>query len=202
MTIDEMIREIQAALGITADGKAGPTTWTAIHRALIHAAPAGVGFATAIAPADPRSEAVIATLLPEVRPYARALVERALKAGITIEVISGLRTYAEQDALYALGRTAAGDIVTNARGGESNYNFGIAFDVGVFESGVYLDRSPKYKAVGVLGEQLGLEWRGNWTSVEDEPHFRLRPAWAKTLSEGTMLARLRTLHDDGVSAYA
>jgi len=68
-----------------------------------------------------------------------------------MKIISGLRTYAEQDALYAQGRAKTGPKVTNARGGYSNHNFGIAFDVGVFEGNRYLPDSAKYKAVGALG---------------------------------------------------
>jgi peptidoglycan L-alanyl-D-glutamate endopeptidase CwlK len=68
--------------------------------------------------------------------------------------------------------------VTDARGGYSNHNFGVAFDIGVFESGKYLDESPKYKAAGALGSDLGLEWGGNWKTIQDEPHFQLRPGWA------------------------
>lgn len=40
-----------------------------------------------------------------------------------------LRTFAEQDALYAQGRTKPGSIVTYARGGQSYHNFGIAIDI-------------------------------------------------------------------------
>ena len=104
---------------------------------------------------DDRSERSIATLLPKIQPYARALVTKAAANGITIKVISGLRTYEEQNDLDAQGRTKPGKIVTNARGGYSNHNFGIAFDIGVFEGGSYLDESPKYKAVGVLGADFG-----------------------------------------------
>ncbi|WP_422631181.1 M15 family metallopeptidase [Pseudomonas silesiensis] len=89
--------------------------------------------------------------------------------GITIKIISGLRTYEEQDALYARGRPDNGPTVTNAKGGQSNHNFGIAFDIGIFEGGKYLGNSPKYKAVGVLAMDLGLEWGGNWKSFKDEP---------------------------------
>jgi len=46
-----------------------------------------------------------------------------------LKLISGLRTYEEQDALYAQGRTAPGPKVTNAPGGHSNHNFGLAFDM-------------------------------------------------------------------------
>nr|WP_295770097.1 M15 family metallopeptidase [Rhodoferax sp.] len=42
-----------------------------------------------------------------------------------------MRSCAEQDALYAQGRTAPGNKVTNAKSGDSNHNFGIAFDIGV-----------------------------------------------------------------------
>jgi hypothetical protein len=112
----------------------------------------------AISAVDPRSETNIATLLPELHPYARSLVQKAADVGIQIKIISGLRTFAEQDALFAQGRTAPGNKVTNARGGFSNHNFGIAFDVGVFESNRYLGDSPKYRAVGVIGMELGLDW--------------------------------------------
>jgi peptidoglycan L-alanyl-D-glutamate endopeptidase CwlK len=40
----------------------------------------------------------------------------------------GIRSYAESNALYAQGRTTPGRIVSNARGGQSAHNFGIAID--------------------------------------------------------------------------
>jgi peptidoglycan L-alanyl-D-glutamate endopeptidase CwlK len=40
-----------------------------------------------------------------------------------------LRTLAEQDALYAQGRTTAGGIVTYAKGGQSYHNYGLAIDI-------------------------------------------------------------------------
>ena len=133
---------------------------------------------------------------------ARALVQKAAASGIAIRVISGLRTYEEQDALYAQGRTAPGSVVTNARGGYSNHNFGIAFDIGVFEGNRYLGDSPKYKAVGVLGMDLGLEWGGNWKTIVDQPHYQLRPAWAADLSERQMLAEMRARHASGSPVFA
>lgn len=42
--------------------------------------------------------------------------------------ISGYRSVAEQNELHAQGRTKPGKIVTNAKGGESFHNFGIAAD--------------------------------------------------------------------------
>jgi peptidoglycan LD-endopeptidase CwlK len=92
--------------------------------------------------------------------------------------------------------------VTKARGGFSNHNFGIAFDVGVFEGDKYRGESPKYKAVGALGEELGLEWGGRWTSIIDQPHFQLRPEWALQLSEREMLAQLRERVADDAPVFA
>lgn len=202
MRIEEMIAAVQQTLGVEADGKAGPQTWGAIYARLVGKKIDQVKPSEAISAVDERSEKVIATLLPELRPMARALVQKAANAGIVIRVLSGLRTYEEQAALYAQGRTAPGTIVTNARAGYSNHNFGIVFDIGVFEGNRYLPDSPKYKAVGTLGQDLGLEWGGNWKTIVDQPHFQLRPAWAADDSEQQMLAELRSRRDRGQSAYA
>lgn len=214
MKLDVLISAVQAKLGVAVDGCAGTETWSAIYRQLVGPLPADDAGATgdaaradgapadALALVDPRSEKAIATLQPEVRSLARALVHKAAQHAISIKIISGLRSYAEQDALYAQGRTASGPVVTNARGGYSNHNFGIAFDVGVFEGNRYLSSSVKYKAVGALGLELGLEWGGNWKTIVDEPHFQLRPVWATDLREATMLAELRRRHDSDAPIYA
>lgn len=192
MKTDAMIRAVQQTLGIDVDGKAGPQTWGAIHQHIVRPQTTPkVAFTGPRDDANARSERIIATLLPHVRPYARALYFKARDNGITINIISGTRTFDEQNALYAQGRTTAGSIVTNARGGHSNHNFGIAFDIGVFSGNRYLPESPLYKAVGALGMELGLEWGGNWKTIVDQPHFQLRPAWADGMTDRAMLAELR-----------
>lgn len=202
MRIEEMIAAIQQELGIDVDGKAGPQTWSAIYEHLVQKNIGSQNTPETIASVDSSSEKYIATLLPEVQPMARALVQKAAASGITIRIISGLRTYAEQDILYAQGRTTPGNIVTNARGGYSSHNFGIAFDIGVFEGKKYMPDSPKYKAAGVLGRDLGLEWGGNWKTMVDQPHFQLRPIWAANFTEKQMLAELRTRNNNGTSIYS
>ena len=134
---------------------------------------------------DGRSEKNISTLDPRVQPLARELIETAVAAGINAKVISGYRTYAEQDKLYAQGRTTKGSIVTKARGGHSWHNFGLAFDVGIFSADgkTYFGEHKDYARVGVMAEKLGLEWGGRWKFI-DEPHFQLNP-------KGYSLAQLR-----------
>ena len=200
MNIEKIISGVQSALGVDIDGRAGPATWAAIYGRIVstNALPDEI----TAAPADDRSEKNIATLMPSVQPFARALVLKAAQNGIEIKIISGRRSYEEQDALFAQGRTATGDVVTHAQAGYSNHNFGIAFDIGVFEGKRYLTESPKYKAVGSLGRELGLEWGGNWKTIKDEPHFQLRPTWAAQLNEHDMLAQLRdrVAHDEQIFA--
>jgi len=145
---------------------------------------------------DARSEKVLATLHPQVQPVMRSFLVAAkaiaAKSGLDVKAISGLRSYAEQDALYAKGRTASGSIVTKARGGYSNHNFGLAIDIGVFSADgkTYHGSHALYNELGSLGESLGLEWGGRW-KFRDEPHYQFRPEWARALSEREFLASLR-----------
>jgi peptidoglycan LD-endopeptidase CwlK len=209
--LDAIIRAVQNKLGAFVDGSAGPETWGAIHLAVVgEKAPdeikqddtptlAGDG-----KKADSRSEKNIATLHPRVRPFARALIEKAANQGTIIKVTSGTRTFAEQDALFAQRPK-----VTNAPGGFSNHNFGVAFDVTIFKGSSDPEKaktpvfeSPTYKVVGALGTDIGLEWGGNWKKFPDEPHFQLRPAWAADMTERDMLAELRRRKDSGKDFYA
>ena len=173
-------------------------------------------------PVDFRSEKNIKTLLPEVQILARSLVHAAHDIGITIRIISGSRSDSEQHALFLQGknslavvnaaRKAAGmdpitedenrKTVTKADSGESNHNFQIAFDIGVFNGTKYIPESPLYKAIAVLGKQLGLAWGGDWKSITDEPHYELRPHWAESLSEKEMLAQLRGRKKSGQAYFA
>jgi len=143
---------------------------------------------------DERSEIQLATLHPLTQKAARAFLgvakTIAAKVGCNVKMISGTRSYMEQDALYARGRTTPGKKVTNAAAGHSNHNFGLAFDIGVFRGREYCGEHPLYNELGTLGKSLGLEWGGDWKFC-DEPHYQLRPSWAKGMTERDMLATLR-----------
>jgi len=129
---------------------------------------------------DLRSEKNITTLHPEAQILARRFLGSVIAsaplidASVTTRIISGTRTYKEQAALYALGRTQPGKIVTNASAGRSNHNFGIAWDVGFFRGPNYLEESSLYDVVGEIGKKIDLEWGGDWKSPVDKPHFQLR----------------------------
>jgi peptidoglycan LD-endopeptidase CwlK len=124
---------------------------------------------------DKRSENNILSLQPKAQEAARKFLKLLTGANINARIISGTRTYAEQDILYAKGRTSPGNIVTNARGGASNHNFGIAWDIGIFTSnGKYLEESPLYDQAAQAGLTPELEWGGNWQSFKDKPHYQLK----------------------------
>lgn len=185
------VKAFQAKNGIKRDGIVGPATWAALDAFTAKLAPAKPAEPPAVGLVDQRSEKTIATLHPSIQDKARKFVQEAALQGITIKIISGLRSYEEQDALYAKGRTVSGNIVTKARAGYSNHNFGLAFDIGIFENGKYVPESPKYAKAAHVGKWLGFEWGGDWKTIKDEPHYQLRPAWAKGMSESSMLAELR-----------
>ncbi len=129
--------------------------------------------------ADARTLKNIATLDPKCqarfRAFAEAAKDVAAKFGCDYIMISGHRTWEEQDALYARRPR-----VTKARGGYSNHNFGIAADFGVFQGKVYLDdlvnpalASKVHKACAKLAPKFGLEWGGSWKTFTDEPHYQV-----------------------------
>ena len=111
---------------------------------------------------------------PVVATKARQLIEQAYKERINVIITQGLRTVEEQNELYAQGRTKPGKIVTNAKGGYSYHNFGLAFDFAILkdDGSVNWNVDEKWKRVGAIGKSLGLEWGGDWTSFKDYPHFQ------------------------------
>jgi hypothetical protein len=111
-------------------------------------------------------------LQPLLRAKALKLVDVMEKLGKPVVVTEGLRTIERQNALYEQGRTTPGQVVTNAKGGQSLHNYGVAFDV-VFREGGYNVPADWWKELGEEGEELGLEWGGRWVSFPDRPHFQL-----------------------------
>ena len=184
MILTETIRAIQRMLGVTVDGVMGPATAMAVWRELNrNAEDAEVAEDLDAEGLDARSLKTLATLDPKARgmfgQFLRLAKGTAATLGCDYVLIGGNRTWAEQDALYAQGRTLPGNRVTNARGGYSNHNFGIAGDCGVFMGGSYLDESnPRlaarvHKACSLHAGRCGLEWGGGWNSIKDLPHYEV-----------------------------
>lgn len=122
---------------------------------------------------------------PELQQKAEKLVSACKGYGLLIGIGECFRTVAEQDALYAKGRTAPGEIVTNAKGSSysSHHQWGTAFDIYRNDgTGAYNNSDGFFDLVGTIGVKIGLEWGGNWTSPVDRPHFQL-PYWGSTTAK-------------------
>ncbi len=114
----------------------------------------------------------ISSLDPYVAQLAQKFLALTKANGMDVRITSAFRSWDEQDKLYAQGRTTPGEIITNARGGESYHNWGLAFDAAPFVNGVVSDDISLYKKMGKLGEQVGLEWGGSFKDLVDYPHFQ------------------------------
>lgn len=94
---------------------------------------------------------------------------------IDVQVTQGLRSWAEQAALYAQGRTAPGGIVTNAQPGHSYHQFGLAVDVAPFDAGIpdWNSAHPVWKRIVSVGVSVGLVDGAEWRTFPDWPHFQM-----------------------------
>lgn len=120
------------------------------------------------------SNARLKKVHPLLADRVRLLAEALAKRGINIEVVQGVRTFAEQDKLYAQGRSTKGQRVTNAKGGQSNHNYGVAVDLAPTENGrIDWDDNRAFLTIGEEAKKLGLKWGGDWKKFVDKPHVEL-----------------------------
>ena len=120
-----------------------------------------------------------------MQELASELVKVRAEQGLIVKIGETLRTVAEQDELYAQGRTRPGQIVTNARGSSysSQHQWGIAFDFFRNDGkGAYNEDGNFFGRVGAIGTRLGLAWGGDWKSIVDKPHLYL-PDWGSTTAQ-------------------
>src|ERR1700692_426405 len=120
---------------------------------------------------DPTSETRLQQVFPVLAERVRAMAEQLAGEGIDIRVVQGLRTWAEQTALYAQGRTTPGNIVTEARAGYSWHEFGLAVDIVPMNGPEPMWNNPDiWDRIIAAGEVLGLTSGKAW---HDVPHFQL-----------------------------
>jgi peptidoglycan L-alanyl-D-glutamate endopeptidase CwlK len=121
-------------------------------------------------------------LMPRFLERLNTLLNACASRGQIYVATSGLRTYAEQDALYAKGKLVDGKWKgpTKAKGGESFHNFGIAVDFAPHVGSYTGKLSPDYslQRYEILGKECArfadLEWGGGWRSFRDTPHIQFR----------------------------
>lgn len=117
----------------------------------------------------------VTQVLPEVKKLEEEFLKKCAEQGLDVKIVCDIRTVAEQNELYAQGRTKGGSIVTRANGSEyqSYHQWGLAFDFCHKTQG-YEPSDPEFwSKVGAVGKSIGLEWGGDWTSFVDRPHLQL-----------------------------
>ena len=121
---------------------------------------------------DPITTQRIGTLDPKVQiPATDFINDVEENENTTLRVTDGYRSIEEQDRIYAQGRTTPGKIVSNAKGGTSYHNYGLAIDVVIMEDGKTRWEKVSDDIVN-LATGLGFEWGGYW-DTPDNPHFQM-----------------------------
>jgi len=153
----------------------------------------------------------IALLHPIIREEATQIyaeICEALKGKAICRFSHTLRTFAEQDALYAIGRRGIkGErIVTNSKGGLSYHCFGVAIDIvllkdtdgnGTFDTASWEtnvdfdgDGVSDWREVVTIFKSFGWEAGIDWAKFPDAPHFQK----TFSLSVRQLLAQVQNKH--------
>ena len=158
------------------EGKIGKATLAALEEA-------NKPILDSVAKIDRRNKTV--KLHPELRKRLAQLAEVLTGRNMNALITDAFRTFAEQDIIFAKGRTTPGNIVTGARGGLSNHNYGLAIDMYPVIDGRVFTEIPKnattafkqsfnriQQAIIDESENLGL-FSGSHFTREDTPHVQL-----------------------------
>lgn len=138
---------------------------------------------------DPVSDKKLEYVYPELALRWRAVRVAMWNAhNLQIRVTAGTRSYMNQNELYAIGRKKEHNewkiveprkVITNAQGGFSYHNFGLAVDSCFMGDDPYLERRSKkdqellWKDFGTMARGVGMVWGGDFKSIPDRPHCEL-----------------------------
>jgi peptidoglycan L-alanyl-D-glutamate endopeptidase CwlK len=131
---------------------------------------------------DAKTMERIALMHPKLREESRDIyfeISAALTSKTFCRFSHTLRTFAEQDAIYAQGRTTKGPIVSMAKAGLSPHNYGLAIDIVLIDGKNAIwdvkkdfdgDGKADWMEVVTIFKQYGWTWGGDW-KFRDAPHF-------------------------------
>jgi peptidoglycan L-alanyl-D-glutamate endopeptidase CwlK len=121
-------------------------------------------------------------------------INSLLPKGVRLRFAYVYRSIAEQDALFKQRPK-----VTNAKGGQSIHNYGLAFDIVLlydkdnnetFETASW-EHNKYWMQVVNYFKSKGWEWGGDCKKFKDAPHFQQPYKWRD-------LAKLPTFIDNGI----
>ncbi|MDV7696309.1 M15 family metallopeptidase [Chryseobacterium soli] len=143
---------------------------------------------------DTVSQQRISKLHPSVRKEVEKIIEECntvLTGRAKVRITQGLRTDAEQTALYNQGRITSGKKVSNAKAGQSIHNYGLAVDICLIIDGKAASWDTAkdwdndkiadwYECVKIFA-RYGWDWGGSWKTFKDLPHFEKKGSNWRTL---------------------
>lgn len=114
-------------------------------------------------------------LYPDFADRVREFIVEANYSGFNIDIFSGYRSVEEQAKLYAKGRTAPGQIVTNSKPGYSWHSYGLAVDVVNRDNNGdwnwFPDGDDAWQQLADIADKYGLDWGGNFRTIKDWDHW-------------------------------
>ena len=118
-------------------------------------------------------------LHPKIKDKAIGAYNEAVKAtpiGVHPYIDQTYRTFAESDKIYAQGRTTPGEIISNAKAGQSYHNYGLALDFNLQINGkdIWDETNPNWITVVNIFKSHGFSWGGDWKGFKDHPHLEIR----------------------------
>lgn len=163
-------KAFQASQNLTADGIVGDATLAAAQKLDVSkVGSVKVNNSVAVRSSE-KDEKLLEGIHPGLAMKVRQLIALAAHDGYTLKIAQGLRTFAEQDALFRKR-----PVVTHARGGQSYHNYGVACDfVFIVNGKATYEPESLYHNIGRWAESVGLEWGGSWRTFTDLPHVQLK----------------------------
>lgn len=107
-------------------------------------------------------------------------INSLLPKGVRLRFAYVYRSNSEQDALFNQRPK-----VTNAKGGQSIHNYGLAFDIVLlydkdgnetFETASWAQNKHWMQVVNYF-KSKGWQWGGDWPKFKDGPHFQMNYKW-------------------------
>jgi len=127
-------------------------------------------------------------------------INSLLPKGVRLRFAYVYRSIAEQDALFKQRPK-----VTNAKGGQSIHNYGLAFDIVLlydkdgnetFETASW-EQNKHWMQVVNYFKSKGWEWGGDWAKFKDAPHFQLKKKDGSSY-KWQELIKMPTIIDNGL----
>lgn len=149
------------------------------------------------------NDIILKQMTKEVVPFAKELIHIAADEGICLRIMS--KAHKKTSQAHQKHQIAK-HIFMDAQSSVSVCNFGLAFDMGIFEENttgelIFKDQSPLYEKVAQLGASIGLTCAKNNNSTQ-VPHFELRPAWAVQMKESEMIQELYRRKKENINLLA